>query len=184
MNIANRLSVIRITLVPVFVGSLLYYASAPALFRALSLGTFTLACVTDGVDGYLARRLHQHTVLGSYIDPIADKLLLTSGFLSLSLMSHLPVSMQIPGWVTITVIARDVIIMIGSAMIFVTTGTLKAQPLFIGKITTVTQMITLMASLLSAPLTIQLPLYLATVALTILSGVWYIRVGGQIIQSS
>ena len=149
----------------------------------MSIAVFLLACVTDAVDGYLARRLKQKTVLGSYIDPMADKLLLVSGFLSLSFMNHLPASVRIPPWVTIPVITRDAVILVGSLMIFLTTGKLKAQPLRIGKATTVSQMITLLVSLVSAPFPVRLFFFTLTVVLTMFSGVSYLRVGGKILQT-
>lgn len=181
MNIANHLSLIRILLAPVFVGALLYYESSP-LFYWLGLATFIVACVTDAVDGYLAKKLNQRTVLGSYIDPIADKLLLVSGFLSLSLIEHLPPAMRIPGWVTIPVITRDVVILLGATAVFITTGSFKAEPLYIGKVTTFFQMLTLLISLSMAPAPLRLVLFTATVILTLLSGIFYIRVGNKILQ--
>ena len=182
MNLANHFSVSRILLVPLFVISLMYYSPERHWLHDLSISVFILACVTDGVDGYLARTLKQKTVLGSYLDPVADKLLLLSGFLSLSLMGHLPVSMRIPAWVAIPVIARDVIILIGSIMVYLTTGKLKAEPLFIGKVTTVFQMLTLFIALLSSPEDIRLLFFIMTVALTILSGMGYVRMGGRLLR--
>lgn len=181
MNLANQLSLVRILSVPVFVSALLYYESSP-LFYWLGLATFVTACVTDAVDGCLARRLNQKTVLGSYMDPIADKLLLVSGFLSLSLIGHLPPEMRIPGWVTIPVITRDVVILLGAAAVFITTGSFRAEPLYIGKVTTVFQMLTLLASLSMAPAPLRAALFTATVLLTLLSGIFYIRVGNRILQ--
>ena len=171
-------------LVAVFVSLLVYYSSEKPYFLPLSAAVFALACVTDALDGYLARQLDQRTTLGSYIDPIADKLLLVSGFLSLSLIPDLPAAVHIPAWVTIPVITRDMIILIGSVMIFVTTGHLKAQPLFIGKLTTVFQMMTLFFSLVSAPVQVRSILFIVTVFLTIASGVQYIRIGGRLFQAS
>ena len=184
MNIANQLSVLRMILVPVFVGALLYYSPERSFCYPLGLTAFLLACLTDGVDGYLARKLNEKTVLGSYIDPIADKLLLLSGFLSLSFMENLPSWMHIPAWLTIPVIARDVIILIGSTMIFLTTGKLTARPLFIGKLTTVLQMASLFVALTPFPHAFKILLFAVTLALTLLSGLRYIRIGGQLIQSS
>ena len=184
MNPANRLTVLRLLLVPVFIAALLYYSPERHYFYFVSLVTFLLACLTDGLDGYLARKYDQKTVLGSYIDPIADKLLLVSGFLSLSLMSHLPDSMRIPAWFTILVIARDGIILIGSIMIFAITGRLKAEPLYIGKITTVLQMAALFLSLVSAPGQIKITILVITGILTLVSGIQYIRMGGKMLQTS
>ncbi len=182
MNLANNLTLLRILLVPVFVGLLTYYSPGREYLLTLSLALFIFACLTDALDGYLARRLRQMTVLGSYIDPLADKLLLLSGFLCLSFMDHLPLSMRIPAWVTIPVITRDVIILIGAMIIFITTGKLKAQPLFIGKATTVLQMTTLLASLCSAPYPLQLFLFIFTVALTAFCGLQYLRAGSAMLK--
>lgn len=184
MNIANQLSVLRMILVPIFVGALLYYSPERSYCYPLILGAFLLACLTDGVDGYLARKLNEKTVLGSYIDPIADKLLLLSGFLSLSFMEHLPARMRIPAWLTIPIIARDVIILIGSTLVFLTTGKLTARPLFIGKLTTVLQMASLFVALTPFPHGFKILLFIVTLCFTLLSGLRYIRMGGRLIQSS
>ena len=184
MNAANNLSVFRILLVPAFVTALVYYSPERAYLYPTSVVIFSIACITDALDGFLARRLNQVTDFGTYIDPLADKLLLLCGFLSLSFMSHLPPMMRIPAWVTIPVVARDIVIVAGSTMIFLTTGNLKAKPLFIGKLTTVFQMATLFLTLLGAPAVILLALYRATVILTVVSGIQYIRVGGKMAQAS
>src|SRR5262245_34213759 len=104
MNIANRITVSRIVLVPVFVAALLYYSPEPTWLLAAALAIYLLACTSDAVDGLVARKRGEITTLGKYIDPIADKLLLLSGFLSLSLMTHLPPARHMPAWVTIPVI--------------------------------------------------------------------------------
>ncbi len=184
MNLANRITIFRILLTPLFLGSLIYFSPERSYLQTLSIVVFILACITDGIDGYLARKLNQKTVLGSYIDPLADKLLLLSGFLALSFMTHLPASMHIPAWTTIVVITRDVVILIGSIVIFLTTGGLKPQPLWIGKATTVSQMSTLFASLVSTPPLFQRSLCVITVVLTVASGLAYIRIGGRLMQPS
>lgn len=184
MNLANWLSVLRILLVPAFVTALFYYSSERSYLYPLSVVIFSVACFTDAMDGFMARRLKQVTDFGTYIDPLADKLLLLSGFLALSFMSHLPNAMRIPAWLTIPVVARDIVIIAGSTMIFLTTGKLKAKPLFIGKITTVSQMASLFLTLLTAPAPILLVLYWLTVILTVASGIQYIRIGGKLAQAS
>lgn len=182
MNIPNNISLFRVLLVPLFVIFLSYYSPERDFFYWASVSVFLLACATDGVDGYLARKLNQKTTLGSYLDPIADKLLLLSGFLSLTLMSNLPPSMRIPAWVTVPVIARDMIILIGSAIIFLLTGKLKVEPLFIGKFTTVFQMLTLFFSLVNAPEPTRFLLFVCTVTLTVLSGARYIQTGERLLR--
>ena len=182
MNLPNNLSLFRILLAPVFVVLLSYYSPERNFLHLASIFVFLVACATDGVDGYLARKFDQKTTLGSYLDPIADKLLLLSGFLSLSLMNNLPDSMRIPAWVAVPVIARDTLIVIGSTIIFLLTGRLKAEPLFIGKITTVFQMLTLFFSIAAAPELVRTGLFVGTVLLTVLSGALYIRMGERLLR--
>jgi cardiolipin synthase len=183
MNLANNLSILRVLLAPVFVTCLIYYGPGREYLLAAAAGVFVTACVTDGLDGYLARKLGQQTVFGSYIDPLADKFLLISGFLSLTFMPNVPDAMRIPAWVTVPVVTRDLIILIGSTVVYAATGSLKAEPLPVSKATTVCQMATLFASLVFAPPSAQLFLFIVTVALTSVSGVQYIRMGGRLIQS-
>ena len=182
MNLANKLTVLRILLIPVFICALVYYSPEREVFRGLAAAIFAIACLTDGMDGYIARRFHQRTDLGSYIDPIADKLLILSAFISLSFMGHLPSSMRIPAWVTIAVVSRDVLIIVGSVLIFLITAKLKAEPLFVGKLTTVSQMMTLSFALISAPEDLRYFAFVLTVGLTVLSGIFYIRMGARMLE--
>ncbi len=184
MNIPNYLSLFRILLVAVFVSSLLYYTPAESYFHLLSIGIFLLACLTDALDGWVARRFNQKTVLGSYLDPIADKVLLMSGFLSLTFMHHLPPQTRLPVWVTVPVITRDLLIVMGAILVYVITGGLKSEPLVISKITTFCQMATLFLALVQVPHLIITLFCLATVALTILSGVGYFQMGNRMLQQS
>ena len=184
MNLANRLTVLRILLVPIFIASLLYSAPDRFYLHNMAIGIYLLACATDGLDGYLARHRNETTQFGSYIDPLADKLLLLSGYLSLSLMPHLPDSMRVPAWVTLAVLSRDIVILAGAILIFISTGSLKAQPLFIGKVTTVVQMATLLSALLELPWNVRVGLYILTVVMTALSGILYIRMGGRMMKDA
>ena len=182
MNLATQITVLRILLTPLFVTLLLYYGPGRERLHYYAFAVFAAACLSDAVDGYLARKLDQKTVLGSYLDPVADKLLLLSGFLSLSFMSQLPPAIRIPAWVTIPVLTRDIIILIGSAMIFLTTGKLTAEPLFIGKVTTFCQMAALFVALLATTEAVRMAFFTATVALTVASGIGYLRMGGRLLR--
>ncbi len=184
MNLANRITITRIVLVPLFVASLLYLSPERPYLHLIGVLIFLSACVTDALDGWLARRRNEKTELGSYIDPIADKLLLLSGFLSLSWMPHLPEAMRMPAWVTLSVVSRDFLIVTGSVLLFFTTGELKPRPIFVGKITTVVQMATLLAALTGAPQPLCLFLNALTVFYTVWSGVLYVHMGGQMLQES
>ncbi len=183
MNLANNLTLLRVVLAPAFVSCLVYYGPGREGLLKVAVFIFILACATDALDGFFARKLGQVTVFGSYVDPLADKLLLVSGFLSLSLMANLPPSIRIPAWVTIPVVTRDLVILTGSTVVYVVTGRLISKPLLISKLTTLFQMITLFAALISAPHVVRLCLYAATVALTVVSGFRYLRLGGRLIQS-
>ena len=182
MNLANRLTMLRILLVPAFVAALLYYTPETNYFYFIALASFFIACATDGLDGYLAKKMNEKTEFGAYMDPLADKLLLLSGFLSLSLMHHLPDEMRVPAWVTLPIITRDVVILVGSLIVFMATGNLRAKPLFIGKLTTVAQMLTLSLSLVMAPFIIREIFNFLTVGLTVWSGALYMRMGGRMFQ--
>ena len=184
MNLANQWTLSRILLVPVFIASLLYFSPERSYFHTVAVFVYLLACITDALDGYLARKMNQETALGNTIDPIADKLLLLSGYLSLSLMPNIPESMRVPAWVTLVVISRDVVILAGCLIIFVITGALKVKPLFIGKVTTVVQMGALFASLLGLPWSLKSWLYFLAAGFTLLSGLFYIRAGGQMFQDA
>ncbi len=181
-NLANHITFARILIVPAFILSLLYYTPQNSRLRWIAAGLFLAACFSDALDGFVARKFNQKTVLGTYIDPIADKLLLLSGFISLSFMRNLPASMKIPGWLTTLVISRDVIILIGATLIFLSAGSLKVAPLFVGKITTVLQMASLGAVLLDFPHGFAPPLFLVTAVFTAFSGILYIRMGERIFQ--
>jgi phosphatidylglycerophosphate synthase len=98
-------------------------------------------------------------------------------------MPNLPLEMRIPAWVTIPIITRDLLILIGSTIIFITTGVLKAKPLFIGKATTVLQMLTLFAALAQFDFRAQAAIHAVTFVFTIVSGARYVRMGGRMIQT-
>jgi CDP-diacylglycerol--glycerol-3-phosphate 3-phosphatidyltransferase len=140
MTTANKITILRILLVPFFVVEILYYVeTGNELHRLLGLLAFAVAAILDGVDGYVARRYNQRSELGTMLDPLADKLLLVSGIVVLS-FDHAPRLGQIPLWLTGTIIGRDLLILLGVAVIRFTVGKIVVRPRFIGKIATVLQM--------------------------------------------
>ena len=148
MTTANKVTILRILLVPFFVVEVLYYVeTANELHRLLALLSFAVAAICDGVDGYIARRYNQRSELGAILDPLADKLLLVSGVVVLS-FNHGPLLGQIPLWLTGTIIGRDLLILIGMLVIQLTVGKVAVQPRFIGKMATVLQMIAVLWLLL------------------------------------
>jgi cardiolipin synthase len=169
MNVPNSLTVLRILLIPVFVGFLIYERYDYAL------GTLLIAALTDGLDGTIARVANQRTRLGAYLDPLADKLLLTSGFLTLSIL-HL-----IPLWVAILVVSRDFILLTGTLLARLTESRVDISPTMLGKGTTLFQLaylwlVVLLASRHMDLLLLQ-PLLYFMVGLTVLSGLHYLYRG-------
>src|SRR5688572_23677776 len=111
MTTANKITIFRVLLVPGFVVMVLYYVdTGTELFRILALLAFALAAVSDAIDGYIARRYNQHSELGKILDPLADKLLLVSGIVLLSLHNE-PHLDRLPLWLTGTIIGRDVLLL-------------------------------------------------------------------------
>jgi cardiolipin synthase len=166
----------RMALIPVFV-SLLFSRKFE-----WALGVFVLAGITDGLDGLLARRLNQGSQLGTILDPIADKLLLVTSFIVLSVPAISPQPMPrhfpIPFWVTVVVISRDIFIIVGAAAINIVTGFRRFRPSWLGKINTTVQILAIAAVLIAASfprLSGYLPTVYTTVfCFTVLSGVHYI----------
>lgn len=176
MNVPNLLTLLRIILTPVIVILLIqgYF------FKALAV--FILAGLTDALDGIMARILRQQTVLGAYLDPVADKALLASSFITLSVL-HV-----IPGWLTVIVISRDAIILLGIMVLTVMSVELRIRPFFISKITTTLQLVTVLAALAgrsmlwNGGMTWLLPLYWLNAIFTVISGLCYIARGMALIN--
>jgi CDP-diacylglycerol--glycerol-3-phosphate 3-phosphatidyltransferase len=140
MTTANKITIGRILLVPFFIVQVLYYVSgAGEAHRYLALAAFAVAAFSDGIDGFIARRYNQRSELGSILDPLADKLLLVSGIVLLSLHheEYLP---HLPLWLTATVLSRDVLLLLGLVVIHYVGGKVAVRPHLIGKIATVLQM--------------------------------------------
>ena len=176
INIPNILTVIRILLTPIFVIFLL-----KDLFH-FALLVFAIAAITDGLDGLLARYFNQYTVLGAYLDPIADKLLLASAFVSLAVLKI------IPPWLAVIVLSRDILIITGIALFSLSDIPIEMNPSLVSKWTTVAQFFTILLTLLDPGIQgIQIAkrmLFWVTASLTIASGLHYLFVGLNILQDS
>jgi cardiolipin synthase (CMP-forming) len=148
MTTANKVTILRILLVPFFVVETLYYVEdGEEMHRLAAILSFAVAAICDGVDGYIARRYNQRSELGAILDPLADKLLLVSGVVLLS-FDHGPLIGQIPLWLTGTIIGRDLLILMGMLVIQITVGKVTVRPRVIGKVATVFQMVAIMWILL------------------------------------
>ena len=131
-TIPNLLSLLRMGMVPLFIIAVVNGDSGKAL------ALFVVAGVTDALDGFIARFWRQQSPLGAYLDPIADKLLLTSAYIALSIPS-LNRGTEIPIWVTVLVIARDVLIVIVALVLHLAAGVRAFPPTLLGKGNTVLQ---------------------------------------------
>jgi CDP-diacylglycerol--glycerol-3-phosphate 3-phosphatidyltransferase len=148
MTTANKITIIRILLIPFFAVLLIYHGrTGHDLYRLLALLTFLLAAVSDGIDGYIARRYNQRSELGAILDPLADKLLLVVGLVLLTIDNR-PHLEPIPLWLTAAVFSRDFILFIGMMILHYTFGQVKVRPHWTGKIATVLQMIVIVWCLL------------------------------------
>jgi cardiolipin synthase (CMP-forming) len=171
LTIANLLTVLRLILIPVFVTALYYQQ-----FR-WALTVFLVAAVTDGLDGLVARSFNQKTQLGEILDPMADKSLLVTAFITLSLPRFTLID-PIPFWLTSVAISRDVIIVLGAAVINLTTGFRRFRPSIPGKLNTLVQIVMIVFFLVANAfglLTEYLPVvYYATLGMAVISGLHYI----------
>lgn len=169
MNVPNFFTILRILSIPFFVIALIY----DRLFIALLI--FIGAGITDGLDGLIARVYNQRTSMGAYLDPIADKLLLTTSFIVLAVLGI------IPSWLTVIVIARDVIILLGILILILTFHRVEIKPIFVGKASTVAQIVTIAWALVTPFSVVMKAIFPAiiwvTALLTGLSGFQYLYIG-------
>jgi cardiolipin synthase (CMP-forming) len=148
MTTANKVTILRMLLIPFFVVEALYYVkTGKEGFRLAAILAFGIAAICAGVDGYIARHYNQRSELGAVLDPLADKLLLVSGIILFTFDNH-PYFGTIPLWLTGTIIGRDLLLLIGWAVIHSTVGKVKVRPRILGKIATVLQMISIIWILL------------------------------------
>ncbi|HUB87387.1 MAG TPA: CDP-alcohol phosphatidyltransferase family protein [Verrucomicrobiae bacterium] len=141
MTTANKITILRILLIPFFVVELIYYVrTGNEIHWLLAVMSFAIAAICDGVDGYIARHYNQKSELGAILDPLADKLLLVSGIVTLS-FNNSPYFQQIPLWLTGMIIGRDLLLGIGSVVIRSVVGKMTVRPRLTGKVATVFQML-------------------------------------------
>jgi cardiolipin synthase len=173
MTLANQLTVLRILLIPVFVLLLVYDVRVAALI------VFLLTCISDCLDGYIARTWRQQTTLGTVLDPIADKLLMITAFATLALLKALPVPL------TILLVARDLLLSVVVGIVLVTTGRRLPAPSLLGRAAVFSQMMTVAIGLVFYVFTnwpvfeglrpfILVPIFVATALLALTAGFHYI----------
>jgi CDP-diacylglycerol--glycerol-3-phosphate 3-phosphatidyltransferase len=184
MTTANKITIVRILLVPLFISQVLYYVeTGNEIYRLFAILSFAIAALSDGIDGYIARRYNQRSELGRILDPLADKLLLLSGIVLLS-MANEPRLPHIPKWLTILVLSRDVLSILGAVIIQHVCGKVTVKPVFVGKIATVLQMSCVIWGLFKWPANYLYYLAIAAAVCTAVSGVIYLIDGGKQLSAS
>jgi cardiolipin synthase len=178
VTLANQLTILRILLVPALVILVVYG------FYGWALGVFLVAGITDALDGLFARIRHERTELGTILDPLADKVLVSSLLIVLALPSP-NLSVRIPPWIAILSISRDVLILIAVVVFNLAVARRSFPPTLLGKATTVVHLVMILWVLgcnyrgQDHPLT---PYLLgATVTVVLLSGAQYLYLGQQIL---
>ncbi len=169
LNIPNTITITRVVIIPIFITTVIYRR------YDYSFLLFVTAAITDMLDGLFARLTNQKTVLGTFLDPLADKFLLVTSFVVLSYYNW------IPGWLTIIVISRDVIVITGWLILYLVSGISKVEPSTLGKVTIWIQSLFIAYVLLNINISIskELPrifLWITSV-ITIFSGLHYIYKG-------
>jgi cardiolipin synthase len=168
MGLPNWLTILRIVLIPVFVSLLVYRRPG------IALSVFCLASLTDLLDGYVARRRGSQSRLGAFLDPMADKALLTASYVTLTYLH------AIPFWITAVVISRDAILVLGAALIHITGGRIYPSPTLAGKLSTFFQIMTVLLAMLvpyiGAALVLKAFIWV-TAGFAVFSGLQYITRG-------
>jgi CDP-diacylglycerol--glycerol-3-phosphate 3-phosphatidyltransferase len=186
MTTANKITVVRILMIPVFVTLAIYYGQSiqegqpQDWMRFTAITIFLLAAISDGLDGYVARRYNQRSALGVILDPIADKGLLLSGIITLSISNWSqvdPAYGKFPAWFPVLVITRDIVILVGSALVHVMNGTMRVVPRWTGKVATVLQMAAIAWVMLQIKLLPLMYVVYAAGFFTLVSGIIYLRDG-------
>ncbi len=184
MTTANKITIVRILLVPLFIVHLLYYVDGGREHhRVLALLAFAVAAASDGLDGFIARHYNQRSELGAILDPLADKILLVSGVVLLSL-NNSPYLERLPFWLATTIISRDLLILIGLVVIHFTCGKVAIRPHLIGKAATVLQMTSVLWTLLKWNASWLMVWAIGAAACTGISGLWYVWDGVRQLSAS
>ncbi len=177
---ANQLTLLRMLLIPAFVILVVYGHLGWALF------VFTTAGITDALDGVIARRSGQYSSLGAWLDPMADKLLLVTTFVVLT-MPGLNLANRLPVWLTILIISRDVVIVLTVAIVNLAIGRRTFSPSVYGKMATATYILTAVCAMLFNYLGYHSALVdafiWASLAITLISALHYIWHARRIIES-
>ena len=182
LTLADKLTVLRILLIPVFVAVMFYFDKDRMYLRWLALGVFGLAVLSDFFDGLAARVRREKSDIGMVIDPLADKLLLLTAFIVLyGLRRHLPLNYSMPVWLVLIIVSRDLIILLGIVLLNFMKIEIPIAPSLWGKFTTFFQMAVVLCLLMDGRIFPVLSIAAAT--LTLISGFGYFARGVKAINA-
>ena len=179
-------------MIPVFVTMAIYYGESikrgdpMEWMRFTAIVIFLIAAVSDGLDGYVARHYNQRSSLGVILDPLADKGLLLSGIITLSISNWSEVDPdygRFPAWFPVLVISRDAVILVGAMILYLLNGKVHVKPNWTGKVATVLQMVAIGWVMLQLRF---IPMFYVVVAaglFTFISGIVYVTDGVRQLQA-
>jgi len=192
MTTANKITIVRILMIPVFVTMAIYYGQsiqrgAPLEWqRFTAIVIFLVAAASDGLDGYVARRYKQRSTLGAILDPIADKGLLLSAIITLSISNWSDIDPdygRFPAWFPVLVITRDAVILVGAGVLHLLNGKVRVKPSWTGKVATVLQMAAIAWVMLQLHFLPLLYVVIAAGVFTFISGIIYVMDGVRQLQA-
>ena len=197
LNWATRITIFRILLIVPFVSCMLKINDpdlsdvAQNVMRHVSILLFIVMAVSDGVDGYLARRKNQITKLGAFLDPIADKLLITCACLLLASQKSQVENFSLPPTVVVLIIGKDLFLLIGFVIVYLITSKIHIAPVFIGKLATTLQLLMVAGILIGPEVSRLLPgwiwflrfLWWSAAGTALLATLIYIRDGRRYIEA-
>ena len=192
MTTANKITIVRILMIPAFVTMAIYYGQsiqrgAPLEWqRFTAIVIFLVAAASDGLDGYVARHYKQRSTLGAILDPIADKGLLLSAIITLSISNWSDIDPdygRFPAWFPVLVITRDAVILVGAGVLHLLNGKVHVKPRWTGKVATVLQMAAIAWVMLQLHFLPLLYVVIAAGVFTFISGIVYVMDGVRQLQA-
>lgn len=184
MTLPNQITIARILMIPVFVVLAIYYGKTAAAghpdehLRLATIAVFLAAALSDGIDGWIARRYRLKSRLGAILDPIADKGLMLTAIITLS-VTRWPY--ELPVWYPVLVIARDIMIVTGCGLLRILNDHLEVRPSLLGKASTFLQMLTVAVVMLQWRYCE--PVVWISGIITLVSGFAYMAEGIRLLQA-
>ena len=184
MTLPNQITIARILMIPVFVVLAIYYGKSASAghpdehLRLATIVVFLVAALSDGIDGWIARRFRLKSRLGAILDPIADKGLMLTAIITLSVTSW---PYELPVWYPVLVIARDIMIVTGCGVLRILNDHLEVRPSLLGKASTFLQMLTVAVVMLQWQYCE--PVVWISGIVTLLSGFAYMAEGIRLLQA-